>query len=407
MGERDERETGSHHSGGRRRSVRTGAVFAAGAMVAGVAAVGSAAPSQALIGPGGTHTTARLAAGETIRVLATNINNMPVNKTPVIVGNVTAVNPAANGHLRVWNCGADPTRTITVGTGSLFLPDWSTLNYTAGQNTANMVMVDASKNGEVCIYSSAETDVIFDSTSTFTDGDDGLGSTRRVYDSRAGGAPPVKPGQVVEVQTSATGGAPVALNLIAVNPKSGGHFRVWACDKNMPDTSVVTYRAGQTTSGFTVSLTSAANAKVCVYTSAEAGIVVDQAGVLSAETLSLLDTPVRLLDTRKTRTVEAGETVRVTDVTTPAVGTVTAVNPSAAGHLRVWRCDQSMPGVSSLNFYPGGNTSNMFVSGHQTNAAGTETCIYSSARTDIIVDVVGRAGVTVYPYRAADTRSMV
>ena len=65
---------------------------------------------------------------------------------------------------------------------------------------------------------------------------------------------------------------------------------------------------------------------------------------------------------------------------------VTAVSAREAGFLTVWPCGDPLPTASSLNFASGSTVANAVLS--RLGADG-KVCIYTSAATDLIVDVTG------------------
>ena len=73
-----------------------------------------------------------------------------------MVLNVAAVLPTAAGFLTVFPCGQPR-------------PNASNLNYVIGDQIANSVLARVGTGGNVCIYSSAETDVLVDVSGYFTD----------------------------------------------------------------------------------------------------------------------------------------------------------------------------------------------------------------------------------------------
>ena len=86
---------------------------------------------------------------------------------------------------------------------------------------------------------------------------------------------------------------------------------------------------------------------------------------------------------------------------------VTAVSPSAPGHLTVFPCGTEMPLTSTLNYGPGEVVANAAVTKIGTDG---KVCINTHAASDIVVDVTGYipAGSlfsTVVPGRLLDTRS--
>jgi len=107
-------------------------------------------------------------------------------------------------------------------------------------------------------------------------------------------------------------------------------------------------------------------------------------------------TPVRMLDTRNVSLgggdgkLGAGNTIDV-DLSAEVPGgaesvvvNVTAVNPCARGYLTVFACG-TRPDTSNANFVAGRTTAAVAISTH----ADGHLCVYSSVRTDLIVDLVG------------------
>ncbi|MFM2437653.1 MAG: hypothetical protein RLZ55_464, partial [Actinomycetota bacterium] len=66
-----------------------------------------------------------------------------------VLGNLTVTEPQAAGHLRAWPCNQP-------------MPDASAANFGAGQTVANFLSVASDPDGNVCVYSSAATQVLFD-----------------------------------------------------------------------------------------------------------------------------------------------------------------------------------------------------------------------------------------------------
>jgi hypothetical protein len=96
--------------------------------------------------------------------------------------NVTVVSPTAPGFVTVYPCGV--TRPLS-----------SNLNYVAGDVVANNVVAPISTNGNVCVYTSSNTDIIVDVAGYFSgDSSNGfVGSTpKRLVDTRDGTGPSPK-----------------------------------------------------------------------------------------------------------------------------------------------------------------------------------------------------------------------
>jgi len=70
-----------------------------------------------------------------------------------VVLTVTAVNPHATGYISVWTCGQGTTA--------------SNVNFTAGVNIANTVIVQPSSMGEICVLNSVDVDIIIDVSGYF------------------------------------------------------------------------------------------------------------------------------------------------------------------------------------------------------------------------------------------------
>jgi hypothetical protein len=133
--------------------------------------------------------------------------------------------------------------------------------------------------------------------------------------------------------------------------------------------------------------------------------------------------PVRLADTRSgaggglrlaaegvLRVPVAGTNGLPSDVTAAALN-VTAVGPETDGFLSVFPCSEVTPTTSTLNFAAARDIANSTIA---TLAADGSVCVYSSAATDVIVDITGwfspRAATAMSvtaSLRAADTRSGV
>lgn len=127
--------------------------------------------------------------------------------------------------------------------------------------------------------------------------------------------------------------------------------------------------------------------------------------------------PVRVLDTRAGGTgggngkMRASSTIRIelggllpADAS-EAVLNVTAVNPCSTGYLTVFACG-TRPDTSNVNFEPGRTTAALALTLLTDNAV----CIYSFAKVDLVVDLIGAFAPTgslfhpLGPVRWVDTR---
>ena len=218
------------------------------------------------------------AAGTVVRVQIAGRGQVPADATAAIV-NVTAVQPAAPGHLTLYPCDATP-------------PTASTVNYSAGQVVPNGAVVDLSDTGELCIYTHAATDLLVDVTGYVPAGTTSVVplSPARLHDSRSGR--PVVNGvgsghrlaarEMVEIQVTGraaipTGASAAFLNVIAVTPDGPGYLTLFPCTGQMPLASNVNYAAGAVVANNTATKLSS-KGSVCVFTLAGSDLVVDVTG---------------------------------------------------------------------------------------------------------------------------------
>lgn len=301
--------------------------------------------------------------------------------------NVTAVRPAADGFITAYPC--DRTR-----------PNASNLNFRAGTTTAAAVLVRPDARGEVCIYSSAATDLVVDSAGALGAAFVPADVPKRLLDTRT--SSPARAGRLVEV---AVPNAPaVAINVTAVRPVAGGYVTAYPCLEKMPTASNLNFRAGENTANLAVVASGAAD-RVCIHTSTDVHLIVDLAGTFGAALVPQVR-PTRLADTRVTRPIRPGQVfaVPVGDAVGVVVN-VAAIRPTGDGFMTVFPCGERPPTASSLNYRAGVNTANLVLV--RPGTAG-EVCVTSSATADLIVDLAGAFGSEFAPeptpVRLADTR---
>ena len=201
-----------------------------------------------------------------------------------------------------------------------------------------------------------------------------------------------------------SGAGAVALNVTAVGARAGGFVTVWPCGEAMPDASNLNFAAGQTIANFVVSKVGAGG-RVCVFTSAATDLLIDVVGMFNGGDTYRALSPARLADSRDGGStidgrlagfgvVEASSVVQVPVVGRGGVGSgagavalnVTAVGARADGFVTVWPCGEAMPDASNLNFAAGQTIANFVVS---KVGDGGRVCVFTSAATDLLVDVVG------------------
>ena len=325
--------------------------------------------------------------------------------------NVTAVFPGDPGFLTLYPCGQ--TR-----------PNASSVNYsTAGVVVANAVLVRVGHGGNVCVYNSAATDIVIDVAGYVPHG--GMLQTvvpARILETRQnpefttvdGGSQGIgrrSGGSEIPLQVAGRANVPadaesVLLNVTAVFPDGPGFLTVYPCGSARPQTSNVNYQAGQVVPN-AVFVQLGSSGTVCIYTLTGTDVVVDVSAFArpGATTNTLL--PARLLDTRggpDNATIDRlfegegradrGEIIEL-DVAgrggVPidaqyALVNVAAVFPERPGFLTVYPCGAPRPLASNVNYAGGDVRPNAVLA--KLSSVGT-TCIYTTAATDIIVDVGG------------------
>ena len=90
----------------------------------------------------------RVGAGKTYKLDVAGRSGVASDASAVMV-NVTAVRPSGRGYVTAYPCGGS-------------VPNASTLNYAPGEVVANALTVPVGSNGQVCFFTSAETDLLVD-----------------------------------------------------------------------------------------------------------------------------------------------------------------------------------------------------------------------------------------------------
>jgi 5'-nucleotidase len=347
----------------------------------------------------------RIAAGGQYEVGIAGRGSVPADAVGAIV-ELTAINPSATGFLTVHPC--DPTP-----------PTASTLNYIAGVDVANEVFVALSASGAVCVFSSSAADVAIDVVG-YVQPDDSvkLASPKRLADSRTDGKTidgesqsfgTTTAGADIKVKVAGRAGVPAdataaIVNVAAVRPTTPGFVSVDACVAGTPTASSLNHVPGVNRANELIAQIDSSGS-ICVYTDQPIDVIVDVVGwVLPGSDLKGL-TPARFVDTRrgnktidgenqgggpreaetKTRVKIAGRGDVPADASAVVVN-VGAVAPTGKGFLTVDGCNTPRPNASSLSYTADVNGSNEIIV--DLNADG-ELCIYNSAETNVIADVVG------------------
>jgi hypothetical protein len=278
------------------------------------------------------------------------VAGIPADATAVSL-NVAAVGPpAAAGHLRVF-----PTGTP--------VPGASALNFAAGKNTPNHVIVKVGAGGKVSIYDGGTTSVIVDINGYFRPDQelDGYVSvptpTRILSTTLAVGAtvniPVLGVGGIAPAGGPGQGVIAVAVNVGAISPTGSGHLRVWPTGTPMPNASTNNFVTGDSRMNLVVVKqsrpTDPVPNSISVFNAAAAPLTltVDTVGYFQWGGLGFKPiNPIRPLDTRSPLNLVApgdfrevqirgfGSIPNTSDVKAVVVN-VAAVNPTAVGSIDV------------------------------------------------------------------------
>ena len=348
------------------------------------------------------------AQGQAVRsVQVTGRGGVPASGVSAVVLNVTATEPSAWSHLRVWPAGGG-------------MPNVSNVNYVAGQTVPNLVTVKVGSGGKVSLYNnSGLTHVIFDVAGWYSDGSAAYTpagryqplAPARILDTRYGtggisgpvGASPAK------VKVWGRGGVPsgataVVMNVTVTEPTAWSHLRVYPTGTGAPDVSNLNYLAGETIPNLVVVKVGSDGYVNVTNNSGSAHVIVDVAGWFGSGDESpaaqgrfeALD-PVRLLDTRLTGQKLQGGQLYAFGVLgvggVPASGVsavvlnVTVTEPTAGSHLTLFPSGSSPPNSSNLNFEAGETIPNQVIV--KVGPDGAVGIRNNSGWAHVIFDVAG------------------
>jgi len=305
------------------------------------------------------------------------------------VTHLTAVGAHDPGYLTAFQCGQPP-------------PMASNVNYTPSRPASTEAIV-ALTAGQMCIYSSAATDLLVDLSAVYAPGAGLLftpaPSPLRLLDTRAAGAV-VAAGSTTTVVVPALDGWPpraAFVNITADAPSDAGYLAAYASDQAAPATSTVNYAPSVTTST-AATIGTAQDGSLSIYNSAPVAIIVDLVGVFSdnpaGARYQAVD-PQRLLDTRSGAggwlgPLGAGQAITVplgVPAGATAIGTLTAHAATAPGYITMWAGDGPAPPTSNLNTAPGDTIANLTAT--RTAADGTVAIYSQPGHHHLIYDLTG------------------
>ena len=239
----------------------------------------------------------------------------------------------------------------------------------------------------------------------------------RVLDTRTAPSGRLAAGRTVTVDLAddvpATATA-VAVNLAMVAPSAPGFLAAHPCDARPADTSNVNSTGPTRASGAIVPVSDSRT--LCVTASVATDVVVDlQAAMVptgspGAAGLAPVTPPARLVDTRETGRASTLDLDVPVGAAMVAVN-ITATGAEAPGFVTAYPCGGDLPVVSNVNVAPGETNAG---AGFVRVGASNSICVFSSASTDVIVDLTGTftvgtglGYVPVSPSRMVDTRTGV
>ena len=302
--------------------------------------------------------------------------------------NLTVTEPEKSGYLTAHVCGSA-------------LPSAASLNFTAGETTANLVESVIRDGQELCVFSMVNAHVVVDVAGYHSDSATELLTARepkRLADTRL--TQRVQAGETLVVPVIGDGLAPAGteaayLDLAVTTPEGSGFLTVFPCGTERPWASTLNYSDGDLASNSAIAKVGA-DGTVCVYTLRTTDIVVDLTGTFSTSGTGRFAGFVsgRMEDTRVATKLVEYQTLEVTvvgDGATPAGTSAVALNigvdsPERAGFLTVWPCGTERPWSSALDFKAGETVSNHVTA---TPGANGKICIYTMATTDVVVDIEG------------------
>jgi hypothetical protein len=342
--------------------------------------------------------SSRVAAGSTTKVKVAGAGGVPAEATAASL-NLTVTNPRTPGFLTAYPC--DQER-----------PSTSNANFTSDNTVAAAAIVPLAADGTVCVYTSADTDLIIDVMGSF-EGIDGYiraGPTRLTDTRDLGSAGLVAHNPLrVQLPSSVAGGAAI-LNVTAVAGAQAGFVTVYRCGDPVPATSNVNFAPGGVVPNLVVAAPDATGG-VCLFANQPTHLVVDLFGGLTASAVNL-HAPVRAIDTRTAASEPAaGSTVTAATAappgTTGVLVNVTTTQPTTSGFLTAFACDAGRPPTSNLNVVPQQTVANFATV--KPDATGN-ICVFTNPSAQVIVDVMGTIGPAfsglAVPWRAFDSRTV-
>ncbi len=299
-----------------------------------------------------------------------------------IMGTLTITGADADGFATVYPCASGPTST-------------SNINYVAGHDIANLVVVRSDAAGKVCIATDQRTHIIFDQVG---EAELGLSAASRLLDTRTT-AGPISAGSLAVVHTGLPGRTVIG-NVTVVHPGGAGFLSLFPCAEGSTGTSNLNYAMDQTIANAFFARADAAG-DLCIRTTAQAHLILDSVGSLKLETRN----SARVFDSRGgvQTTPNAAVVVHTGNAGRTMVGNLTVTRARGPGFGAIYPCLDGWAGTSNVNF-EAGDIADLFVARSDANG---NLCVQTSASADVVVDLIAVADFGVHlAVRKLDTRQV-
>ncbi len=341
-------------------------------------------------------------ANGVVRLKVAGAGPVPATGVAAVALNLTVTAPAAGGYITAYpDGGAQPVA--------------SNLNFTAGQTTANLVIVQVGPDGYIDLKntSGGGTHLIADVAGyygdTATDGYQTV-APARLLDTRKSHTTVPAHGTARVYVGGFSGAVAVTMNLTVTNPTSRGYITAYPSGTTAPDTSNVNYTAHQTVPNEVVAEVGADGYVDLTNTSTgSVDLIADVTGYFTVGSgMAFVPmTPTRFLDTRTglgapAGPVQPGGTVNLRIDGTPTLGllfnlaavtaNVTVTRPTGNGYITAYPYDEpARPTTSLLNYVAGQTVANATTLslGTALEWGGIKLYNGSNGTTHLIVDVFG------------------
>lgn len=347
-------------------------------------------------------------AGEVVRLEVAGRAGIPTDAAAAVI-NVTTIRPQSVGFITAFPC--DQPQPLA-----------SSLNFATNLSIGNELVAGIDGSGLICLFASTAMNLSVDAVGYVP----GASTYKplvpaRLLDTRANGETAdgtfQRQGRTgvdgkITLDVTGRGGVPagaaaVIVNVTAIGAAGGGFITVHPCLDPRPGTSALNFTAGVNRGNETIAALST-DGKLCLYSSQDTNLTVDVVGWLPANLDYSPVAPKRYVDTRVGQvTVDnryEGEGKRkpfgnyeveiagrgdVPATARSVVLNLTSVSPESTGFVTVYDCEGARPLASSLNFVAGVNGGNEVISGLNDDG---EVCFFTSAGTELVIDVVGYLG---------------